>query len=596
MRKICSLIPALLLVACGGADEVGTTGGGPVATAAGASTAQPVTGCKATSSYNPWGVLPLRTWTPLSSDAPAEPHRAPGTAYGPAFQARLVWAYGANLGESSRVAEFEMADGCRRRFRLSSLSDNDVAAIEQEADKHPLSEDTASYDTDYDLEPTSREALDAGTVRKVETQHFTFWYGVKTDGFSYRWARDTGNDWNQLIEQSAQWLEAIWLWNRDILAAPMPYQDGDNRKKINMYVCGTGIPFFSDGDMGDCGASAAAGMWVSAPNLQAGGVTTIHEFGHVIQFYTGGFRDKSDAGPIWEVGAEWNAYVLSPDYVGFLPYYLNNLENGPLWSIARYGAQPFMSFLYEQDSTWPFVWESWTQNLRDSEGATTEDYLQAFVRLGQAAGVYPHGFASFANDMGWYGARLAGMDFIDQRALIDATTASATQTLASHLYAPLAEGSGANQYVSSPARPLLQFGTHLIPLTANGGTVQVTLTGDTTANQAAWRFALVAIENGTKVTYSDLGAVSGTNSATISRAVPQGAKLFLTVTATPGAYETLGWQPAGAVTGTKFPYRVSISGATPPTGDPAACAANIAPNSRTLNYNTNGHNEHGRRC
>ena len=57
-------------------------------------------------------------------------------------------------------------------------------AIEQEADKHPLSEDTASYDTDYDLEPTSREALDAGTVRKVGAEgyerehHLAFFAGI----------------------------------------------------------------------------------------------------------------------------------------------------------------------------------------------------------------------------------------------------------------------------------------------------------------------------------------------------------------------------------------------------------------------------------
>ncbi|MBB3880669.1 DUF6055 domain-containing protein [Sphingomonas pseudosanguinis] len=596
MRRLYALVPALFLAACGGGEDDTRTASGPVATAASVSTEQPVTGCRATSDNNPWGVLPVRTWTPASADPPNEPFQVPGTAYGPAFEARLIWAYGINLGESSRVAEFEMADGCRRRFRLASLSADDIAAIEQEADNHPLAADTASYATDYDFEPTSQEALDAGTVRKVETQHFTLWYGVKQDGFSYRWARDTNTNWEQFIDASGQWLETIWLWNRDLLNAPMPYAEGSDRKKVNMYVCGTGLPFFSDGDMGDCGATGQAAMWVSAPNLQAGGVTTTHEFGHVIQFHTGGFRDKPDAGPIWEVGAEWNAYVLSPNFVAFMPSYLNNLENGPLWSIARYGAQPFMSFLYDQDSTRPLVWRSWTENLRNSDGATTEDYMQAFVRLGQGAGLYANGFASFADDMGWYGARLAGMDFIDQRALIDATTASATQTLASHLYATLAEGSGAGQYLSSPARPLLQFGTHLIPLTANGGTVQVTLTGDTTDNQAGWRFAIVAIENGTKVTYSGLGAVSGTGSATISRPVPQGAKLFLTVTATPGAYETLGWQQDGAVTGTKFPYRVAISGATAPTGDPAACAPNVAPNTWTLNYNTNGNQEYGRPC
>ncbi|WP_312488926.1 DUF6055 domain-containing protein [Sphingomonas sp.] len=588
------MAPALLLAACGSGDGDRITADGPVATAAAVGSS--VTGCRATSNSRPWGTLPVRSWTPASANAPEQPYRVPGTAFGPAFQARLIWAYGADLGESSRVAEFEMADGCRRRFRLSSLSGDDVAVIEQEAARHPMPDDTASYATDYDHEPTSRDALAAGTVRKVETQHFTLWYGVNTDGFSHRWARDANIGWDQFVENSGRWLETIWLWNRDILNAPMPYRDAADRKKINMYICGTGLPFSGDGDMGDCGATGESAMWVSAPYLLDGGVTSTHEFGHVIQFHTGGFRDKPDAGPIWEVGAEWNAYVLSPSFEGFMPSYLNNLENGPLWSIARYGAQAFMSFLYEQDTTRALVWRSWTENRRNSTGGTTEDYMQTFVRLGQEAGTYPNGFASFANDMGWYGARLAGMDFIDQRALTDAMMASTSQTWASHFHAPLAQTSTANQYLSSPARPLLEFGTHVIPLTPTGGTVQVRLTGRTTANQAAWRFAIVAIENGAKVTYSPLGAVSGTNSATVSRTVPQGAKLFLTVTATPGAYETLGWQGDGAVTGTKFPYRVNITGATAPTGDPAACAANVAPNTWTLNYNTNGNEEYGRPC
>jgi hypothetical protein len=281
--------------------------------------------------------------------------------------------------------------------------------------------------------------------------------------------------------------------------------------------------------------------------------------------------------------------------LAFLPFYFSNLENGPFWSHSRYGASPFIGFLYEQDKTRPFFWKAWTANLRNAEGQTREHYLQTYVRLAQAEGVYPDGFRSFADDAGWYGARLAGMDFIDQRALRDVTQASATQTRASHFYAPLAIGSGSGNYVSSPARPLLEFGTHLIPLTATRDTVTVTLTGNTGANQAAWRFAIVAVQGDT-VTYSTLGAATGTGSGTVARTVPADARLYLAVTATPGTYEVLGWQEDGPVTGTRFPYKVQIGGATAWTGDPVPCAANVAPGTPKLNYNTNGNSGDRKPC
>lgn len=556
----------------------------------------PSTGCRTASTRYPWGVLASRSWTPLGTTPADRPNEAPGTAYGTPFNARLVLAYGADSDHSNRTVELELADGCRRRFRTASLSAEDNAVIDAEEAKHPLAADPATYAIDWQPDRATPAALNAGTLGKYETQHFVLWFGKNAAGASYRWAAGRNLPWATFLDGAGTWMERVWAMNNTLLGAPMPYTGSTDRKKANIYICGTGLPFLDHPDLEDCGASAADAGWVSAPNLEAGHTTLIHEFGHMIQFYTGGFRDKGDAGPIWETGAEWNSYELSPTYGGFLMDYVNNLENGPLWSHARYGAHPFIGYLYHADRTHDLVWKAWTDNLRTPAGATTEDFLQAIVRLGQAAGRYPNGFASFADDMGWYGAQLAGMDFVDRRALIDATTASATETWASHLYAPLALGPKRGQYVSSRERPLLEFGTHVIPLTVSAGRVQVTVTGATTANAAAWRFAIVAIRGNDSPTYSALGAVSGKGSTTIARAVYPDARVFLVVTATPGIYETLGWQAAGPVQGTKFPYNVTMSGATPSTVPAAPCAANAAPGAWNLNYATNGNLEGGKPC
>lgn len=590
---------SLALSACGGEGATGTSPSSSPPTSAPetvpVASADPGTGCQAVSTRYPWGKAELRTWSPRSSAAP-QPSDKPGVATGSPFEARMIWSYGQDSAFSSRTVELELTNGCRRRFRVSSFFPNDVALIDAAVAAHPLEPDRASYAVYYREGRATQDALVARTLGKYETQHFTFWYGTNTEGESYKWLQARNVALPRLLVDAGDWMEKIWLFDRDLLGAPMPYANVADRRKINIYICGTGLAFAEDGGLKACGASASDAVWIDLEHLQFGSTTAIHEFGHVIQYYTGGFRDRPEAGPIWETGAEWNSFVLSPDNSGFLPVYLNNLENGPLWSNARYAAHPFFSFLYEQDRTRPFFWRAWTENLRNPDGSSKEDFLQAFVRLGQTAGIYPNGFASFADDAGWFGARLAAMDFIDQRALLDVQAAADGRTLISHLDTPLQQGGSGAEYLSPPARPLLEFGTHLVRLTPTGGTVRVSLSGATATNQAAWRFALVSVGDDGRVRYSRLGAANGTGGGDVAWTPPTGGKLYLAVTATPGVYETLGWQPRGPVKGTRFPYRVRITGATLRTGDPARCAANLEPGVTSINYNTNGNSEERRPC
>lgn len=573
-------VVAALLSACGGGSSGSSSGPGVKVEE---------TGCRSTSSDHPWGVQALRSWTPRVASAA---QGQAGGAYGAPFEARLVLAFGVDLQGTERQAVFEDAGGCRRQYTVSSLSDADAAVIDAAMAAHASEADPARYAVLFEPGRATQAALDAGTLVSFTTQHFAFWRGVNASGVSSQYVATHGG-WDAFLDQAGRFMEAQWLMNRDLLQAPMPYASAADRRKINVYLCGTGLPFVEGGDLADCWASAADAMWVSAPAMVQGHVV-MHEYGHVLQFYSGGFRDKADAGPIWETGAQWNAFSLSARD-DLLQDYVDNLENGPLFSNARYGAYPFMLYLHERDATRSLVWSTWLNNLRTSQGATTEDYLPAFVRLAQASGVYPQGWHSFADDAGWYGAQLVAMDFQARRALEDLLRSRDGQLRYTKRFVPLRATAVAGTYDSPPERPLLEFGTHLVPLTAEPSTVTATLTGGTSAHQAAWRFALVAVAPDGAVRYSALAAVEGTGSAATAIRHASGESLYLAVTATPYTYETLGWQAAGATTGTQFPYRVKLENATAATGSATACDAANA-NGWDMNYDTNGHVADGTRC
>jgi hypothetical protein len=548
------------------------------------------TGCQSRSNALPWGDLGVRTWTPANNQENEGTPANAGIRTGAAFSAKLIQAYGVDTKLSRRTAILEFPDGCRRQYQIASFSSDDLSYIATQSSQHPLPADTSTYATVVDLEGLVTQAqIDAGQVKKYETQHFNIMYGTATGNFSYRYVADQGSDWTTFVTNAGKTLEDSWLLSRSITGAPMPYASASTKKKINVYVCGTGMPFIPNGDNTDCGASASAAVYASSVYLQPGSTTITHEFGHTIQLYSGGFRNKAAAGPIWETGANWVSFTATPTIDNGIAYYYSNLENGPLWSNSRYAAYPFMSYLFEKDNTRQFLWSTWTGNLRDANGGSTEDWTETLVRLAQAAGIYKNGYQSFADDMGWYGARLATGDLFNQKTLLDLRNS----VYAAKLFTPLATTATSGSYASPDTRPLLQWGTHIIPLnpTQTGATVTAAVTGGTPENAAAWRWAIVTLAADGTPRYSSLGSVSGqATGAAVSLTAEANTKMYLVVTATPYAYQSLGWQQEHeAVTGNKFPYTVSITGATPLTGSTASC--NSQPDGvqgQNLNYNTNG--------
>ena len=562
----------------------------------------PSVGCQSRSTRWPWGESTSRTWTPRLTTAPASPQAVAGSAYGAPFAARLVEAFGYDYGESHRSVVLEMEDGCRRAFTATSFSDEDLVAIDAEAAKHPSLPDPATYrikfsDPDPNGRPlTSPELLESGDLHVYETQHFAFWYGNgKTSEYDFaKTIAQQGRTMEQVLRETGEWYERVWTMNRDVLGAPMPFAKSDDKQKLNIYLCGTGRPNVN-GDKEGCGAGAGAEQGISAWALLKGSKVVAHEFGHMVQYWSGGFRG-STAGPIWETGAESSLYTLSPGSAA-LSWYLNNLESGPFFSVSRYGAFPFMSYLFENDRTRSLVFDVWTAPPAAQNGwaAAPRDFVEAILLRGKQTGAYPQGYASFADDAGWYGARLVAMDFLNRAHLIDFYRPTATTSSIGHFYTPLVATAGTDvtTYAPPAERGLLQWGTHLIPLTATAGQkVTVTLTGGTKANAAAWRFVIVAVGADNTPVYSALGKASGTDSGSTALTIPAGTRAYLAVTATPYRYESLGWQDMGKpIKGTRFPYSIKVEGAVPRTGPAKACDAETQPGTWAPNYTLNGNSD-----
>jgi hypothetical protein len=557
-------------------------------------------GCQTRSTRYPWGKTDLRFWTPKDSTVPEHPNATAGAPNSPPFRGRLIQAYGKDYGQARRTFIVEQEDGCRRQYLSAFFSDEDNHYIEAEIGKHPATADPATYQRVYSEPFSSPELLASGKLHVYETQHFALWYGTGLDS-SYDFMRTMGWD-NRSLEtallETGEWLETVWAITRDIVGAPMPFADTDNKEKLNIYICGTGLPNVADGDRDGCGAHSGFDSAISGWAMKKGSQSLAHEFSHLVQYRAGGFRTTTGNGGFWETSANFNAFAISPNF-NWYDNYLNQLEYGPAFAHPRYEQHPFMTFLYENDRSRDLVWGVWkTPRTVNGWSARPRDYIDQVVRSGLQSGAYPQGYKPFADDMGWYGARLVTMDFLNQRLLLDGMRPTRTTSSIGHFHTPLARSDiDAAVFTPPVERSLLEWGTHIIPLTPSGGRVTVTLTGGTTSNQAAWRFAIVLVQPGDVPVYSSLGKAEGTVSGKTSLTIPAGAKAYLAVTATPYKYESLPEQPDGQpAIGTRFPYSLRIDGAVPWIAAARSCDLDSAPGLWAGNWNLNGNNGGWRRC
>jgi hypothetical protein len=579
---------ALLLVSSGVAPTQAASLPAPAAASEASAGA-----CMTASNDSPWGVAALRIWTPNNAQPGAGTVGNPGIAEGAPFEARLVRAHGRDTANSKEMVLLERADGCRSAFPSTSFIEADRAVVRAALLANPPAPDPASYDLFVDPAFVTPSQLDSGVVEVHETQHFAIWNGTDTTAFSYRWQQDRGVRWQAGVETLATWMEESYISARDITGAPMPYAGTAEKKKINIYVCGTGLPWFDD--KGDCGASAGSNsMFVSAVYIADGSSTMVHEFGHVLQFFTGGFTGELDGvGKIFETHANWLSASLNPF---FNIWYYQNLERGPEWWTNYYGAFPLLLQLSEQDNTRDLIWRAWQENRRGPDGQSEEDLLETVVRLGEQDGVYPNGFASFADDLGRYGGRLAANDFLQGKVFADTTSYRQEASR----YVGLTPTDGIGAFIAPQDRPLWQFGSHVVPITPvpSATEIRVTLTGAAQTDAAGWRYVLTGVKPGSAPIYSTLGRAGNVDAgATIALPVEAGREYFLAVTATPTSHESLGGQDIPTTPPTTYPYSVTLVGAQPQLPGTGTCLGPFTgPDAVNLSFGTNGQLPYDQPC
>lgn len=552
-----------------------------------------VTGCRTTSTTYPWGREELRNWTPVDTQPGGGSVDDPGIARGAPFSARIISAFGRDTEISKELVTLEDTTGCRRTWPVASFSAPDRQVVARERTAHRPAADSASYALFHDPAFVTASDVDAGRASVHETQHFAIWFGGDTSAFSYQLQEERGVDLRSAVATLGDWMEETWLTVRDQTGAPMPYADDADKRKVNIYVCGTGLPWFSD--TGDCGASAGSrSMFVSARYILNGSSTMVHEFAHVLQDFTGGFTGGAPGvGNIWEGHANW---VSASTGTYFNVWYFQNLENGPDWHTNYYGMFPLLLQLSQSDRTRDLVWRAWRENLRANDGASEELFVETVVRSGQSEGIYPHGFRSFADEIGWYGARLAASDFQQSQVFKDTQTGNQEGSR----FVGLNGTDERDTWSSSSDRPLWQYGSHLIPLTVEPDTsaIRLRLRGETTEQVAGWRYALVSVGADGAPRYSSLGAADPADGDVVTLPTTgDPARYYLAVSSTPDRLERLGDADDPDPAPTTFPYSVTLQGARPTLPGAGTC---LGPYDRAdaanLNWHTNGHHTHDRHC
>ncbi len=198
---------------------------------------------------------------------------------------------------------------------------------------------------------------------------------------------ERGVDPQQAIRQTGAWLEYVWLVNRDVLNAPLPYAASRDRKRLDVNLCGSGRKTATGTILRIAGHGFGGHVPLGWTLLSAAN-TIVHEFGHMIQFYSGGLN----AGRIlarygkrgrMELARSQSVLLCANRLVFRLP------GIRPLYSPARYGANPILAYLFEKDDTRALVFGAWQRDRRDAAGMGLEDYVPAFVRSGRKTGSIP---------------------------------------------------------------------------------------------------------------------------------------------------------------------------------------------------------------
>jgi len=486
-----------------------------------------------------------RTWHPTNL------LKEPGIKRGDSFEASLVRVFNEDTNFSKEIAVFRFRDGAVRAWKSESFSKDDLAVIQEMKKKEPAPPaDFRTWTTK--LTEGDKASLKKGEISTFETTHFVFLYGHNQSGSGNIIFTDP-----TFLKRGGEWFEYVWRFYEGDYGAPMPHAREGEPKRIVVKLYGTGVP-----DMPEGWANSAESMALHPKAMYYGSTVVPHEFCHVIQFYTKGFRDRSSVGPWWETHAEFGAFNFAPTYGSDLPVMFRNVSNGCQWTESRYSNWPILMQLWEKKRTHSLVFGVWTQNLRGAHGESLDDPIQTTVRIGQASGALPRGWESFNDEIGELAARMVTVDYINQGYLQDASV-----DLRKAAFSTVTPAEPAGRWFDSPNHPLYPYGYDWIRLSPKPGTtdLKITFQGKSTAPDAEWRITLVAVDDKGQARYSQTATASGITEAAVSLSILPHETYVLAVAATPTTYHSLPWGKIPEVT---YPYKVQADGATWEAGAP----------------------------
>lgn len=484
----------------------------------------------------------VRTWHPTNQIKEA------GIKQGPPFEAALVRVFNEDTPWSSEMAVFRFRDGSARAWKSRSFSSEDIKLMREMKAKSPVPPaDPRTWITK--LNDPFQKGVDAKTLHLYETRHFAFIWGTAS-------SEENQNALNspRFIEKAGEWFEKVWTSYEVDFRAPMPHAGDPRPRRIVVKLYGTGIP-----GVGDGWANSADEMALSPRAIFYGSTVVGHEFGHVVQFYSGGFRIRSSCGPWWETHAENGSFNYSPTHDDKLPVMFTHLSHGCQWPESRYSNWAILMQLWEKQRTRHLVYGVWTQNRRDKTGASLEDPLETTVRLGQSDRSLPNGWESFNDEIGEMAARLVTMDYLNQGYLSDATVDLRKQAMSTVIPDEAARG-----WFTVPAdKKLYAYGIQWIPVTPAPGAseLSVSFCGRSKDNDARWRLTLVAVDKNNIARYSPRVTAVGKAEVKIGITVRPGEDYVLAVAATPAKYRSLTWDQIPEF---DYPYAVRARGAALP--------------------------------
>lgn len=462
--------------------------------------------------------------------------------YGREFEAAFVAIAGFEAADP--YVTFILKDGTKRGLPLAVFSNEDqelALALNEELMKAAEAR-RANVDLgEYISEPMANRNTSF-------SKYFRFIWG-DTRGSGGRWFNE---DFRKMNEE---YYDLVFEFAVHELGFFPPYGDENVKRKIDVEVFGTGI--------GDGWAFGSHGIWIHPDAMLQGSTVIPHEFGHVLQFYSGGYRHSPFVGFFWETHANWVQHQFIPAVPSALEVYNSRVNHFLSSTRFNYGSWMFLQYMAEHPDLGPdFVNRAWTEvkrqgtnNPRRDHGLSLEDPFQTYMRLGVEDGIFEHPEKGFGDVIGGMAARNVTWDYVFQYVYQNAVSANRRNRIVLE-EVPYKEGWYRPPYAIAPQT----YGYNVVELAILDGAESITVEfeGEKANAGADWRATIVVESSDGSVRYSEMWN-NGVRSIDLNE---NDVKAYLTVAATPFIYEPVDLRQ-GFQAMVRYPYLVKFTGAIP---------------------------------